>query len=185
MESVPYGLPRVDPSLLRHIPPFSASAMLQEKTPEKGSGIGTPKPDAREETVEIDMSSPLATATFDARAAYAARVDQKTSRSAARWDGSSREAEDGWVLEGAGKYGLWEVRAWDKLCPGRVKTWKSGVYILTPEGMGVRQESAFGSPGCREAWRPWGCENSLLRRQSCQPRRLHPRLKRFCRGSRG
>ena len=57
------------------------------------------EPDAREATVEIDMSIPLATATFDTRAAYAARVDQKTSRSAARRDGSSREAEDGWVLD--------------------------------------------------------------------------------------
>ena len=32
--------------------------MLGEKTPEKGSEIGTPKRDAREETFEIDMSSP-------------------------------------------------------------------------------------------------------------------------------
>ena len=74
MDLAPYGPPRVDPSLLRHIPLFSASVMLGEKTPEKGSGIGTPKRDALEETVEIDMSSPPAAATFDARAAYAARV---------------------------------------------------------------------------------------------------------------
>ena len=84
MESAPYGPPRVDPSLLRHIPLFSASVMLGEKTPEKGSGIGTPKRDAREETVDIDISSPPAAATFDARAAYAARVDEEASRSAAR-----------------------------------------------------------------------------------------------------
>ena len=45
MESAPYGPPWVDPSLLRHIPLFSASVMLGEKTPEKGSGIGTPKHD--------------------------------------------------------------------------------------------------------------------------------------------
>ena len=45
MKSAPWGLPRVDPSLLRHIPPFSASVMLPEKTPEKGSGIGMPKRD--------------------------------------------------------------------------------------------------------------------------------------------
>ena len=31
MESAPYGPPRVDPSLLRHIPLFSASVMLGEK----------------------------------------------------------------------------------------------------------------------------------------------------------
>ena len=47
MGSAPYGPPRVDPSLLRHIPLFLASVMLGEKTPEKGSGIGTPKRDAR------------------------------------------------------------------------------------------------------------------------------------------
>ena len=84
MESAPYGPPQVDPSLLRHIPLFSASVMLGEKTPEKGSGIGTPKRDAREETVKIDMSSPPAAATFDGRVAYAARVDEEASRSAAR-----------------------------------------------------------------------------------------------------
>ena len=39
MESAPYGPPRVDPSILRHIPLCSASVMLAEKTPEKGSGI--------------------------------------------------------------------------------------------------------------------------------------------------
>ena len=58
MESAPYGPPRVDPSLLRHIPLFSASVMLGEKTLEEGSGIRTPQRDACEETVEIDMSSP-------------------------------------------------------------------------------------------------------------------------------
>ena len=72
MKSAPYGPPRVDPSLLRHIPLFSASVMVREKTPEKGSGIGTRKRDNREEIIEIDMSSPSAAATFDARAAYAA-----------------------------------------------------------------------------------------------------------------
>ena len=36
MESAPYGPPRVESSLLRHIPLFSASVMLGEKTPEKG-----------------------------------------------------------------------------------------------------------------------------------------------------
>ena len=47
MELAPYGPPRIDLSLLRHIPPFSASVMLGEKTPEKGSGMGTPKRDTR------------------------------------------------------------------------------------------------------------------------------------------
>ena len=47
MESSPYGPPRVDPSLLGHIAIISASVMLGEKTPEKGSGIGTFKRDAR------------------------------------------------------------------------------------------------------------------------------------------
>ena len=79
MESAPYGPPRVDPSLLRHIPLFSASIMLGEKTPEKGSGIGTPKRDTPEGTVEIDMSSPPAAGTFDARAAYERRVAEMDS----------------------------------------------------------------------------------------------------------
>ena len=74
MEAAPYGPPRVDPSLLRHIPLSSASVMLGEKTPEKGSGIGTPKRDTREGTVEIEMSSLPAAGTFDARAAYERRV---------------------------------------------------------------------------------------------------------------
>ena len=107
IESAPYGPPRVDPSLLRHIPLFSASVMLGEKTPEKGSGIGTPKRDAREETVEIDMTSLPAAATFDARAAYAARVDEKASRSAARGDGSSGGAEDPWVMDP--RSGIWTM----------------------------------------------------------------------------
>ena len=107
MESAPYGPPRVDPSLLRHIPLFSASVMLGEKTPEKGSGTGTPKRDARKETVEIDMKSPPATATFDARAAYAARVDEEASRSAARRDGSSGGAEDPWVMDP--RSGIWTM----------------------------------------------------------------------------
>ena len=99
MESAPYGLPRVDPSLLTHIAPFSASVMLGEKTPENGSEIGTPKHDAREDTVQIDMSSPPAAAKFDARAAYAARVEEEASRSAARRDGSSGGAEHPWVID--------------------------------------------------------------------------------------
>ena len=107
MESAPYGPPRVDPSLLRHIQLFSASVMLGEKTPEKGSGIGTPKRDAPEETVEIDMSSPPAAARFDARAAYAARVEEEASRSAARRDGSSGGAEDPWVMDP--RSGIWTM----------------------------------------------------------------------------
>ena len=74
MESAPYGPPRVDPSLLRRIPLFSASVMLGEKMPGKGSGIGTPKRDAREKTLEIDMSSPPAVATFDARSSGGIRL---------------------------------------------------------------------------------------------------------------
>ena len=103
MESAPYGPPRVDPSLLRHIPLFSASVMLGEKTPERASEIGTPKRDTREETVEIDMSSP----PFDARAAYAAGVDEEASRSAARRDGSSGGAVDPWVMDP--RSGIWTM----------------------------------------------------------------------------
>ena len=107
MESAPYGPPRVDPSLLRHIPLFSASVMLGEKTPETGSEMGTPKRDAREETIEINMSSPPAAATFDARAAYTARVDEEASRSAACRDGSTGRAEDPWVCDLRST--IWEI----------------------------------------------------------------------------
>ena len=74
IEMAPYGPPRVGPSLLRHIPLFSASVMLEEKTPEKGSGIGTPKLDALQETVEIEMSSPPAAATFNASSTSGQRI---------------------------------------------------------------------------------------------------------------
>ena len=89
MESAPYGPPRVDPSLLRHIPLFSASVMLGEKAPEKSSGIGTPKRDNREGTVEIDMSSPPAAGTFDARAVYERRVAEMDSEIRGRTSGES------------------------------------------------------------------------------------------------
>ena len=79
MELAPYGPPRADPSWLRHIPLFSASVMLRKKKPEKGSGIGTPKRDAREGTVETDMSSPLAAETFDFCTAYERRVGEMDS----------------------------------------------------------------------------------------------------------
>ena len=69
MELANGGPPRVDLSLLRHIPSFTASLMLGEKTPENSSGTCAPKGDTREETFKIDMSSPPAAATFDARAA--------------------------------------------------------------------------------------------------------------------
>ena len=81
MESAPYWPRRVDPSLLRHIPVFSASVMLGEGAPERGSWMGRFKRDAREETVEIDMSSPPAAATFETRAAYVAHVDEEAWRS--------------------------------------------------------------------------------------------------------
>ena len=53
------------------------------------------------------MSSPPAAATFDARAAYAARVDEEAWRSAARRDGSSGGAEDPWVMDP--QSGLWTM----------------------------------------------------------------------------
>ena len=81
--------------------------MLGKKTPEKGSVIGTTKRDAREETVEIDMSSPPAAAAFDARAACAAPVDEEASKSAARRDGSSGGAGDPWVRDP--RSGIWTM----------------------------------------------------------------------------
>ena len=107
MESAPYGPPRVDPSLSRHIPLFSASVILWGTTPEKGSGIGTPQRDTREGTVEINMSSLPAAATFDARASSAARVDEEALGSAARLDGSSGGAEDPWVRDP--RSGIWNM----------------------------------------------------------------------------
>ena len=53
------------------------------------------------------MSSPRAAATFDARAAYAARVDEEASRSAARRDGSSGGAVDPWVMDP--RSGIWTM----------------------------------------------------------------------------
>ena len=80
MEPAPYGPPQVDPSLFRHIPLFSTSVVLGEKTPEKVSGIGTPKRGTREETVKIDRSSLPAARTLDARAAYEPRVAEMDSQ---------------------------------------------------------------------------------------------------------
>ena len=87
MESAPYDPPQVDPSLLRHIPLFSASVMLGGTTPEKGSRIGTHKCDTGEDIVEIDMSSPRAAVTLDAKPADASHVDEEALWSAARRDG--------------------------------------------------------------------------------------------------
>ena len=53
------------------------------------------------------MSSPPAAATFDARAAYAARVDEEASRSAARRNDSSGGAEDPWVMDP--RSGIWTM----------------------------------------------------------------------------
>ena len=53
------------------------------------------------------MSSPSAAATFDAKAAYAARVDEEASRSAARRDGSCGGAEDPWVIDP--RSGIWTM----------------------------------------------------------------------------
>ena len=101
MESAPYGPSRVDPSLLRHIPLFSASVMLGEKTPEKSSGTCTPEPDTPEGTVEIDMSSPPAAGRFNARAAYVRRVAEMDSNIRG---GSSGES---WVQDP--RSGIWTM----------------------------------------------------------------------------
>ena len=101
MESAPYGPPRTEPPLLRHIPLFSATVMLREKTPGKGSGTGTPKRDTREGTIEIDMSSPSAARTFDARAVYERRVAEMDSELRG---GSSGES---WVQDP--RLGMWTM----------------------------------------------------------------------------
>ena len=101
MESAPYGPPRVDPSFFRHIPLFSASVMFGEKTPEKGSRIGTPKRDSREGTVEMDMCGQPTAGTFDARAAFERRVAEMDSKI---HGGSSEESwvQDPWL-------GIWTM----------------------------------------------------------------------------
>ena len=190
MESVPYGPQRVDPSLLRHIQLFLPSVMLGEKTPKKGSGIGTPKRDARQDTVEIDMSSAPTAARFDARAVYAARVDEEASRSAARRDGSSGGTEDPWVMDP--RSGIWTMggprvgEAEPRLCEDMEIR---GVYsqsLGNGRSGGIRLAGLIASDvGDAVRLEASGCENSLLRRQSCQPRRLHSPLGRFCRGSGG
>ena len=101
MEPAPYGPPRLDPSLLRHIPVISASVMLGEKTPEKGSGTGMPRRDNREGTVEIDMSGSPAAGTFDACSAYERRVAEMDSEIRA---GSSGES---WVQDL--RSGIWTM----------------------------------------------------------------------------
>ena len=103
-ESIPYGPPCVECEMLPFIPEFSASVMLGEKTLEKGSGLGTPKRDTLEEWVGIDMSSPLAPATFDATTAYAARVDEQALRLVARREGSIGES---WVQDP--RWGIWTM----------------------------------------------------------------------------
>ena len=154
MESAPYGPPRVDPSLLRHIPLFSASVMLGEKTPEKSSGIGMPTRDALEETVDIDMSSPPAAATFDARPTYAARADEEASRSAARRDGSSGGAEDPWVM--VPRSGIWTMGgpSVGEAEPRPREDMKiRGVYSHCP-AMRIWQESSLGASSLRISGMP-------------------------------
>ena len=139
MESAPYGPPRADPSLLPHIPLFSASDMLGEKTPEKDSGIGTPKRDTREGTVEIDMSSPLAAGMCDARAAYERRVAEMDSEIRG---GSSGES---WVQDP--RSGIWTMvgLSMEETKSGpRVDLEIRGVYFHSP-GMGVVEVSDSGA----------------------------------------
>ena len=105
MESAPYGPPRVDPSLLRHIPILSASVMFREETPEKGSVIGTPKRDTHEGMVEIDISSPPAAGMFGSRAAYERRVAKMDSemRGGSSWESSVQDLRLGiWTMVGPG-----------------------------------------------------------------------------------
>ena len=147
MESAPYGPPQVDPSLLRHIPLFLASVMLGETTPEKGSGFGDG--DAREETVGIDMSNPPAAATFGARAAYVARLDEEASRSAARQDGSSGGAVDPWMMDP--RSGIWTMggpSVGEAEPRPREDMEIRGVYSYPP-AMGVREVSASGASSLR------------------------------------
>ena len=126
MESAPYGLTPVNPSLLRHIPRFSASCMLGEKTTEKGSEIGKPKRDARKETVEIDMSSLPAAWTCDARAAYEGRVAEMDSENV-----EDQVDNHGSKTRGQA-YGPWSIRAWEKPDLERQKTWRCEDSTPTP-----------------------------------------------------
>ena len=83
------------------------------------------------------MSSPQGAATFDARAAYAARVDGEASRSAARRDSSSGGAEDPWVMD-AGSV-IWTMGG---LSVGEAEPWPREDMEISPQAMGVRKKSA-------------------------------------------
>ena len=65
-----YGSARVDPGVLPFIPEFSASVMLGAKTPEKCSGMGSPKLSIQKDMVEMNLRNLPAAGLFPARAAY-------------------------------------------------------------------------------------------------------------------
>ena len=147
---------------------FQQVSCWRRRRQKKGSGIGTPKWDAREETVDVDLSFPPVAATFDAKAAYPARVDEEASRSAARRDGLSGEAEDPWVMDP--RSGIWTMggpRLGKAEPRPREDMQIRGLYFHSPGKSEVgrnppRGRHRFGCWGCREARRPSGFGNSLL-----------------------
>ena len=183
MASALYGPPRPHPSLLRHIPHFPASVMFGEKAPEKGSGIGTPKRDTHEGTVEIDMSSPPAARTVDARAAYDRRVAEMDSEIRG---GSSVES---WVQDP--RSGIWTMvgPSMEETKSGPREEMKiRGVYSHSPgngSGGSIRLGGVIASD-VGDAVRIeglWGARVTPLLRQPRQLERFNPRLGRLRGGS--
>ena len=137
MELAPYGLPWIHRSMLRHIPLLSASVMLEGKAPEKGSGIGTPKRDTRQGTVGIDMSSPPAPGTFDARAAYERRVAKMDSEIRGGASGDSWDQDPGSSIRGMVHPGTEEAKSGPRqdmeirgLCVQTNRKWEWRKYPL-------------------------------------------------------
>ena len=183
--SIWYGPPRVDPGVLPFIPEFWASVLLGDKTPERVSGIGTPKRSAQEDTVGMDMRSPPAAGTFDARAAYECRVakmdsDMRGGSSGESWIQDPRSGI--WTMVGlsmgeakSGPREDMEMRGVRSHSPGNGSggSTRLGGVIALDVGDVVRIE------GVRDV------KKTPVRRKSRQLGQLQPRVGRFRRGNHG
>ena len=126
-ESNPYGQLQVDFRVPPFIPEFSANMMFGEKTTGKGSGIVNWKQSTQDDTVEMDIGSPSAARTFDARAPYERRVAEMDSQVCGGSIGES-------CIQDRGRaYGPWSVRAWREAESGPRKDMEiRGVYSHSP-----------------------------------------------------
>ena len=99
-----HGLPLHYCSTSHYSPPVSCSGRRRRR---KARATGTPKRGTREETIDIDMSSPPAAATFDIGATYAPGVYEEALRLAARRESSSGRADHPWVRDP--RSGIWTM----------------------------------------------------------------------------